>query len=316
MNRLKYHFRGNEQFSLNVRTKEWCDLSSVPVPEQAQHVMISRYADNEQDGAMEFKDAGLLNGLRLPALVDTLILTDSPRWEHVAAPVFSMGTRLTELITSYISEDDVIRICERSPMLMKLFVSEIPRMIKWPNWIPSELRVLTLRECCLESIPSDLAMMLPNLRCLYLDNNRIKTLRGVVFPSLTFLVLDGNSGLSLDGAQYPESLENLGLSRCAPLQGYNMTKFPRGLEQLYLNESGIEWISKKFEIPPGLTVCTVDGNPRIDTRMLINYFGATTNIHRLLQYTHMYDHQDAITLFLHNRVLPIELLRHIFEYLE
>ena len=153
--------------------------------------------------------------------------------------------------------------------------------------------------------------MFPSLTTLMLHDNGVSTLRDVMFPeTLDALHVESEPGLSLEGAVFPKSLVHLHFTFCTNLKGLGSVRYPEKLSTLHINGCNIGWISKKLLLPGVLHVWCSEGNPNIDLRVLGRRH-ADTHWSRVHPAT--YNFMDAIALFIHNNVLPNELLRYVYE---
>jgi hypothetical protein len=74
------------------------------------------------------------------------------------------------------------------------------------------------------------------------------------------LRISQNSGISVEGAVFPESLQTLALDRCAPIIGLAEMELPAGLTSLMLMHNGLA-TTDGIGFPQGLQVAKFDGNP-------------------------------------------------------
>ena len=98
-------------------------------------------------------------------------------------------------------------------------------------------------------------------------------------------------------------------------------KLPDGLMTFMISSGTVEWISLKLKLPVGLRLVEVYGSTYVDLRVFCRHrekYGILEIDDDLFQWPREYhhaSHQDAFTGFIHNRVLPVELLRHVSGFL-
>ena len=222
------------------------------------------------------------------------------------------------LIAQSVDIDEIIRLVGTVGVLTRLAVHNTRLSCDDFSRMPSSLVNLMLTQCELDCVPLNLALLFPSVHFLELNRCGITTLKGIEFPKgLKTLGLMNNNGMTLDGAVFPEGLVDLYIYRCDKLKGFNMVKLPNSLKILFMHGCHVEWVSRKMSLPPDL---------KILHRCLIPCGGCTVAMRNVPfasepcgmsdRMDGHYNHQDAITIFIHNDVLPNELLRYIFAYLE
>ena len=185
--------------------------------------------------------------------------------------------------------------------------------------MPARLQSLSIVECKLERFPRYFGLMFPTLKKLSIRScRRIRSLKDVELPSkLETLDFALSHGMSLTGLVLPDTLKEFFIVLCGRVEGLSSVKLPQGLKKLDISGSEFGWISMKFRFPPNLEQIELPWLLATDIR---NMSRNTNIVIKSMLVEHLrcshYNHQDAITLFVHNNVLPNELLRHIFTYLE
>ena len=252
----------------------------------------------------------------IPANVERVILCGtmhSPVDRHAPAVKLNGTLKVLEIHYFECGLGALTRLVDVSSVTSVLRVTHVGVSDEDFKCMPSSLTHLIVCMTGLYVVPLRLGEMFPLLEELSLESNRIKTLEGVVLPpGLKRLSLKGNRGLSLKGIALPDTLVSLDIDDCAPLRAFSEMKLPVGLKELKMRRCRVGWVGMKWKLPPDLKICYVGQNYKLDGRQ----FKRSTRAINRHNMDMCYNHQDAITLFLHNRVLPIELLRHIFEYLE
>ena len=100
---------------------------------------------------------------------------------------------------------------------------------------PQALRFLNLERNLVVNLPLQLDVLLSNLECLHLSNNRIASLEAVVFPPrLKVLNLNFNDILSLQNVTLPGQLETLSMTDNA-ITTLDNVDFPTTLQELSLS---------------------------------------------------------------------------------
>ena len=226
---------------------------------------------------------------------------------------------LVELYTKGVDIDEIIRICGMAPQLNALLIIGACMPSDVFSRLPRTLGHLSISNCNPCCIPRDFGKLFPMLGTLTLHCCKIGTLGGIELPpALRTLCLEEIDGVSLEGMVLPCSLTTLCIEDCGMVKGFNTVKFSDETMRITLDRSDIGWVSMKLVMPSKLTFVLLGGQGCTDCRNFAKLRGKCPVLmtRGICDSQHHYNHQDAITLFIHNNVLPNELLRYIFAYLE
>ena len=271
-----------------------CNWQFVNFSPRVGRVNLHRY---NMGFELDVGDGGLLCGLNLPSTVKALHVMDSAKRKCTMRSRIVTGGGLVVFEAENIDWWSAFRVCKQSPKLSTLTLRDMSLSgLNWPPMCNPLLTSLEINGCGLTKLPLQLCSAFPLLESLALYGNNINTLRGVVLPY-------NLSQLRIEGACLGDEFSRLEL--------------PRGLTHLTVSHCGIGWISRKFVLPSGLRHLNVSYNPEIRLTAFRNAFHSRCMryiSHSVigLNFTVTYCHQDTITLFVHNRVLPLELLRLVY----
>ena len=329
-----YYRSGNRlTFTLRPRNPtDFCDLSQLVVDSDVECLTLLR--DDPRDIApfeMEHGDKGLLNGLTIPKGVDTLKVIDVVKGGGGSSveSKFRLDYGLKTVIFEHVAFENVMIICRYSPELIKLNLEFAHVGFEGLHSIALHVPRLTelgLRCCDLTHLPHNLGLMFPLLEQLDLSGNSIKTLKDVSFPdTLQCLSMSENKGLSVRDAVFPKGLTQLHIRRCKPLDGFHVIKLPRNLVFFGIDYNNLTWTGRSFSLPASLKSVWAEGNPDMDLRVFNRHMKSRCPPNVCMRYMadesalamdNSYNHQDAITRFLHNGVLCVDLMRHVRGFLE
>ena len=295
----------------------FADLSRVAIGKHVKCLELSQgYYEPGAIFDMNEMDPGLLNGLVLPKGVTRLIVDDSCVFEGSGArPKFTMEHGTLKQFEVYgVALEDVYAVCAVSHMMRELCVQRPPTPMNMCDLTMStNLVILSLDNCDLTEVPSNLASLCPLLESLNLYQNEIETLEGVDFPSgLKKLNLGMNWDITVKGAVFPQSLLTLSLNDCQTLNGFNEIELPPELRTLQIEDNNIEWVSLKMKIPYTLKDVHAGGNFLFDSRVFRKHGVVVSHDIRgsssIRELDDMYNGQDGIVLLFGNDVLPMDLV--------
>ena len=222
---------------------------------------------------------------------------------------------IKELFTSMVSINHVTRLCCQLPSLESLYIDGTEVMVYDFCRMPRGLRALFIESDNVEHVPREIGSLFPELETLSIADGHGINLDGIELPpKLKTFSLSRSRNVSLERMVLPHTLESIDFGHCGQVEGFNTLKFPDGLVKISIERCRIGWISTRHVLPSKLKTVVARYSKGTDCRVFMR--SRTWEVVGRDRDYSMYDHQDAITLFIHNDVLPNELLRYVFEYLE